>query len=248
MHRALRVLHFARVKAMRPVKDIVDSRSAAITVLSSRFLSGIDRTAVDTILGAAQLRRFSADQDITTFGCRATRLYLLQSGQARFYHVTKSGDLVLVAWLVPGDVIGLVAILETPPPYMATAEASCDCEVLVWEHSTIRKLVASNPVLVENALHISLGYLRIYIDRHVGLLTKTAEERLAETLLKLGEQAGEFHPDGIEIRATNDELAALADISPFTASRVLRNWDRTGALCKARGRVLLQAPEALMVD
>lgn len=233
---------------MRPIESTVNARSAAITALSSRFLSGIDKTAIDAILAAARVRRFSADQPITTGGCRATHLYLLQSGQARFYHVTKSGDLVLLAWLVPGDVIGLVATLETPPPYMATAEASCDCELLAWQHSAIRKLVAGYPILAENALRISLAYLRTYIDRHAGLLTKSAEERLAETLLRLGERVGEFHPDGIEIRATNDELAALADISPFTASRVLRNWDRTGALCKARGRVVLQAPEALMVD
>jgi CRP-like cAMP-binding protein len=234
--------------AMRSVKDTVDSQSSAITVLSSPFLMGIDKTAVDAVLRAAQLCRFSAGENITTFGCRATRLYLLQSGQARFYHLTKGGDLVLLAWLVPGDIIGGVAILEIPPPYMATAEASHDCEVLAWEHSAIRKLVASYPVLGENALRISLGYLRTYIDRHIGLLTKTAEERLAETLLKLGEQTGEFHPDGIEIHANNDELAALADISPFTASRVLKKWDRSGVVCKERGRILLQVPEALMVD
>ena len=73
-------------------------------------------------------------------------------------------------------------------------------------------------------LRISLGYLRTFIDRHTGLVTKTAEERLAKILLRLSDQSGQFHPEGIEIRATNDELGALADISPFTASRVLNNW------------------------
>jgi len=131
---------------------------------------------------------------------------------------------------------------------MATAQATCDCEVLAWEHSAIRKLVSCHPLLAENALHIALAHLRTYIDRHVALVTKTAEARLAETLVRLGEQTGEFHPEGIEIRTTNDELAAFAGIRPFTASRVLRNWDRAGALSKARGRILLQAPEALMVD
>ena len=231
-----------------PIKNTLSYRAAAITALSSRFLSTLDKTTVDTILGAAEIRNFSAHQDITTGGDRATRLYLLQRGQARFYHVTKSGELVLLAWLLPGDVIGLVALLETPPPYMATSEASCDCEVLVWEHSTIRKLVTSYPVLAENGLRISLEYLRIYLDRHVGLLTRTAEERLATTLVGLSEKTGEFHPEGIEIRTTNEELAALADVSPFTASRVLSGWQRMGALCKERGRIILQAPEALMVD
>jgi hypothetical protein len=48
-----------------------------------------------------------------------------------------------------------------------------------------------------------------------------SESRLVATLLKLGDQSNEVHPGGIEIRATNDQLGALADMSEFTASRVL---------------------------
>ena len=226
---------------------MVNSRSASIAALSSSFLAGLERPAAHTILAAAQIQRISAKNNISTEGSRATRLFLVQSGRARFYHLTKQGELVLLAWLVPGDVIGLGAALKSSPPYMATAEAISDCEVLAWEHSVIRKLVSMHPLLAENALHISLGYLRTYIERHVGLVTKTAEERLAETLVRLSDQSGQFHPEGIEIRATNDELGALADISPFTASRVLNNWVHAGAVSKGRGRVLLLAPEALMI-
>ena len=227
---------------------MINSRSASIAALSSSFLAGLGRPAAHTILAAAQIQRISAERNISTEGCRATRLFLVQSGRARFYHLTKQGEVVLLAWLVPGDVIGLGATLKSSPPYMATAEAISDCEVLAWEHSVIRKLVSLHPLLAENALHISLGYLRTYIERHVGLVTKTAEERLAEALVRLSDQSGQFHPEGIEIRATNDELGALADISPFTASRVLNNWVHAGAVSKGRGRVLLLAPEALMVD
>lgn len=97
-------------------------------------------------------------------------------------------------------------------------------------------------------MRIALGYLRTYLERHIGLVTKTAEVRLAETLLKLSDQSGVVHSHGIEIRATNDQLGALADISPFTASRVLSNWARAGTVSKGRGRILLHAPEALMID
>jgi CRP-like cAMP-binding protein len=97
-------------------------------------------------------------------------------------------------------------------------------------------------------LHIALGYLQGYVKRHIGLVTKTAEERLAETLLILAEKSREVHPGGIEIRATNEDLGALAVVSPFTASRVLRKWVRAGILSKGRGQVLLHSPEALMID
>ena len=142
---------------------------------------GSCQPATHAILAAAHTRRLSAEYKITTEGARATGLFLVQSGLARFYHLTKEGDLILLARLVPGDVIGLAAMLKSPPPYMATAEATSDCEVLAWEHSVIRKLVTLYPLLAENGLHIALDYQRAYMERHTGLVTKTAEARLAET-------------------------------------------------------------------
>ena len=227
---------------------MVNSRSATIATLSSSFLVGLEQHVADAILAAARIHRISAKNNISTEGSRATRLFLVQSGRARFYHLTKQGELVLLAWLGPGDVIGLVTIVNGPLHYMATAEAISDCEVLAWDHAVIRNLASLHPLLAQNALGISLSYLRTFIDRHTGLVTKTAEERLAKILLRLSDQSGQFHPEGIEIRATNDELGALADISPFTASRVLNNWVQAGAVSKKRGRVLLLAPEVLMMD
>ena len=121
---------------------------------------GLDHSSALAILAEAQIQKISAKNTISTEGCGATRLFLVQTGQARFCHLNKRGELVLFARLVPGDVIGLVATLENPPPYMATAEAISDCKVLAWEHSVIRKLVSLHPLLGENASHIALGYLR----------------------------------------------------------------------------------------
>jgi CRP/FNR family transcriptional regulator, nitrogen oxide reductase regulator len=227
---------------------MINSRSALAAARSSRFLTDLEQPATRAILSAAQIRRISAKHNISTGGHEANHLFLIQRGRVHYYHLTKQGESVLLAWLVPGDVIGLMALLKTSSAYMATAEATSDCELLVWEHSVIRKLVSRHPLLAENGLRIALGYLRNYIERHIGLVTKTAEERLAETLLRLGDRSGEVHPDGIEIHATNDQLGALADVSPFTASRVLSNWVRAGILSKGRGQVLLHAPEALMID
>jgi CRP-like cAMP-binding protein len=228
--------------------ELINSRFASIAALSSSFLAGLEETTTHDILAAAKIQRISAKQTIHTLGCPGTHLFLIQSGQGRLYHLTKHGELVLIAWLVPGDVTGLAAILEIPPPYMATAEATSDCDVLSWEHSVLRKLVSSHPLLAENALRIARDYLRTYLERHASLLTKSAETRLAEALVRLSDQCGQFHPDGIEICVTNEQLAALADISPFTASRVLGRWERAGTVSKRRGSVLLHAPEALMID
>jgi CRP/FNR family transcriptional regulator, nitrogen oxide reductase regulator len=224
-----------------------NSRSALAVANSSSFLTGLGEPAIHAIRSAARIQQVPARHMIATGGQQATHFFLVQSGQARYYHLTKDGESVLLALLVPGDVIGLVALLNSPSTYMATAEATSDCELLAWDRSVIRQLASSHALLGENGLHIALANLRTYVERHIGLATKTAEERLAETLLKLGDKSGEVHPDGIEIRATNDQIGALSDISPFTASRVLSSWVRAGILSRGRGRILLHSPEALMI-
>jgi CRP-like cAMP-binding protein len=227
---------------------MLDSQSAVAAARSSSFLAGLDSAAVQTILSAAPIRRVSAKHNIITSGHGATHMFLVQNGRVRYYHLTKHGEVVLLGWLVPGDVIGLVALLRTHSTYMATAEAASECKLLAWDHSVIRKLASRYPPLAENALSIALGHVRTYIERHVGLVTKSAEERLAGALLQLSDKAGEVRPEGIEIHATNDELGALADISPFTASRLVSNWAKSGTVSKGRGRLLLHDPEALMID
>ncbi len=202
---------------------------------------------MQAIVASAEVRRIAAKHNIANGGDDATHLFMVRKGRAHYYHITKQGESVLLAWLVPGDVIGLVAMLKARSTYMATADATSDCELLVWRHSVLCKLVSRHPVLAENGLQIALGYLRSYVGRHIGLVTKTAEERLAKTLLCLVDRSGEVVSDGVDIRATNDQLAGLADISPFTASRVLSNWERAGILSKGRGRVLVKSPESLIV-
>lgn len=210
-------------------------------------MAGLEQPALDAILSAARIRRIPARNNIITGGEQATHLFLLQQGGAQYYHLTQEGESIVLAGLIPGDILGLVTLLQSPSSYMATAEATSDCELLSWERSAICRLAASHPLLRENGLRIALDYLKIYTERHIGLVTKTAEARLASTLLKLGDETGEIHPDGIKINATNDQLGALADTSSFTASRVLSNWMRAGILSKKRGRVLLHSPEALMI-
>ena len=58
---------------------------------------------------------------------------------------------------------------------------------------------------------------------------------------------GRKTPDGIELQITNEELANAANITPFTASRLMSKWQRDRALVKRRGKVLLRSPERLFL-
>ena len=122
---------------------MINSRPAATVADSSSFLTGLEQADTEAILAAAHVRRVSAKQNIATGGRQATHFFLIRSGRVHYYHLTKKGESVLLAWLGPGDVIGLVALLKSPSAYMATAEATSDCELLAWDRSVIRQLVSA---------------------------------------------------------------------------------------------------------
>jgi CRP-like cAMP-binding protein len=212
------------------------------------FLSGLTAGDRKIVLQSAERKKFRAHQVIINAGAPAARLFLLVRGGVKYYRVTSKGDEVLLWWLAPGDVFGLSAILRAQVRYIGTAEAIDDCELLIWPRKKIRSLASAHKVLAENALQIAFHFLDAYADRLVGLTTATAEQRLSHTLFKLCKRIGSVHSGGVELAITNEDLGGLANVSPFTASRLLKRWERKGVLKKRRGKIQIANPEGLLSD
>jgi CRP/FNR family transcriptional regulator, nitrogen oxide reductase regulator len=212
------------------------------------IFSGISEPDRELISSLAERRKVSAGEVIVRKGEKASYLFLLTTGRAKYYRVTNQGQEIVLWWLAPGEVFGLASLLASPPGYMGGVEAIEDCEIMAWRHKVIRNLAATYPQLSENALRITLIYLSIYSDRHAGLVAESAEQRLAHVLINLGLRTGNAHHDGVEVNITNENLGNLADVGPFTASRLLSGWERQGAIRKKRGKVVIQSPEKLPVD
>ena len=211
----------------------------------SKLFAGLVDTALKEIFDAGRLRHIEAKTNVIVTGAKADHLFLLQAGRARSYILTKSGSEVVLLWVMPGVVLGLASLLANTPAYMINATTVTECEFLVWDHDTIRRLVKAYPDLTENGFRLALDYLRRYMKRHINVVTKSAESRLAQRLLCLASEAGVVQSPGIEIEITNEQLSSLSDISPFTASRLLSRWEHEHWLTKQRGRVTLLAPEDL---
>ena len=177
----------------------------------------------------------------------ADRLYLLVKGCVRFFYTTPDGRKFLLIWMGPADVFGGAALVATPSPYLISAEAVKDSEVMVWDRATCRGFTEKFPRLLDNALVIALGYVDWYMMAHVALSCHTARERLARVLLSLSDAIGEKVSDGIEIDVTNEDLANAANITPYTTSRLMSAWQKNRALAKRRGKVLLRSPERLLL-
>jgi CRP/FNR family transcriptional regulator, nitrogen oxide reductase regulator len=221
---------------------------SASASLESTFLSGITDVSRKRILAVAEYRSAAAKGMLIRGGEKAAHLFLLHSGTARYYHVTKQGEEILLRWLVPGDVFGIGTLLKHPPAYIGSAQAVEECQVYRWTHTEVRNLLRDYPQLAENALRIAITYLSGYTERHSRLLSQTAEQRLARCLLNVSQRAGRHYSGGVQVDITNEQLGSLADVGLYTVSRILTKWERAGAIGKLRGRVLVKTPEKLLSD
>ena len=224
------------------------SRIAAVSPgWRSQFLDGLTRTDRDTILAAATRRRFFANSVITNQDHPADHLFMLAKGLVRFFFVAEEGKKLLFQWLGPGDLFGGRAVLSDHCSYLFSTEAVTDSSVLVWDRPTIRDLVVRYPRLLENTLSTASDYVAWHLTSHIALACHTSRQRVAHVLVTLARTIGKKVAGGTALQITNEELADAANVTPFTASRLMSKWQRDLALVKRRGTVLLRSPERLFL-
>ena len=209
----------------------------------TELLRDLKPEEVRLILMATRTRRFSAKSVITHQGEPADHLLLLWKGRARCFFETPNGKKLIQIWMTPGHIFGGAALVSPSSVYLVSTEAVRDSVVLVWDRQTIRALARRFPRLLENALSIAANYVSWYIVALTALTSETARERLAGVLLGCVSSIGQKVAGGIELDLTNEEVANSASTTPYTASRILSEWHKAGAIRKRRGKILLASPE-----
>jgi CRP-like cAMP-binding protein len=201
-----------------------------------------------TVVALASIREVAARTVLCRQAETAEQLFLIRTGRVRFARTTADGRDVLLRRLGPGECFGLASLIEGPVHYMGTAVTMEATTVYAWGADAIRQAAATHPQLSQNALRIAFSYVAEFSERHIALLSRTAEQRLGRTIARLGATSGRVLPNGVEVDITNHDLAAMADVGMFTVSRQLKAWEREGHLLKRRLRVVIRHPEALLTD
>ena len=172
---------------------------------------------------------------------------MLRKGRVQYGRFSSTGREVVMGILGPGDVFGLACLLPSSN-YIGTAEALDRGEVQVWSRHVIQRFAHKYPQVQGNVLQIALAYVAEFADRLERLMTGTAEQRLARVVTSLGVRIGTPAQTSIDVLIKNDQLASLADVSPFTVSRLLKQWERDGVISKGRGIVRILSPENLFLE
>jgi CRP-like cAMP-binding protein len=214
--------------------------------IAPELLQGMATGDLANVLQAATLRRIPARSIIAREGHRADEMFLIIQGRARTFTTTSRGEKVLLMRIPAGDPSGGRALLLRPTEYLVSTEAVTECTVLVWSRTSILSLTKQYPVLLENALMIASEYFAILRDMLVAASHHTASERIAQVLANLSREVGRKGFEGMVINISNEDLANEANVTIFTVSRMLGEWQKKGLVVKRRGQVVVRSPEELV--
>jgi len=211
----------------------------------SRLLEGLTPSEIGAVLAVARQQRISTSEALLHEGDAASHLCLVVTGLAAFYKTTPDGRKLFLRWIAPGDAFGLAVLLQIQQPCFMTIHAMREGCLFVWDRVSAHALTSQIPRLRENAYTIVGDYLASITDALAARASQTAQQRIARVLVESARQAGRAGTKGIELALTNEELAQMADVSLFTVSRQLSEWQSQGILTKSRGKILLRAPKRL---
>jgi CRP/FNR family transcriptional regulator, nitrogen oxide reductase regulator len=230
--------------AIRPMTP--DEIVARVSELAPRFLEGLAPEEVTAVVEAATLRRIPARSVVTREGHDAEKLFLFLEGRGRSFATTSGGEKVILLGVFPGDIAGGRTALREPMKYLVSTETVVDSTTLVWSRSVFLPFLTRYPRLMENGLLTASDYLESYQELLIAASHDTAGKRVARALDGWAKSIGKKVDDGLGLHINNEELANQANVTIFTVSRLLSEWQRKGLLVKSRGKVVIRTPVELV--
>ena len=144
----------------------------------------------------------------------ADYVYKLISGTVRTCRVFINGRRQIAAFYLPGDFLGL----ERGEEHVFSAEAVTDIRLLVIDRSTMVLRAKWDDDVARQLWTLMRRELQIAQD-HVGLLIKTAPERVASFLLEMADRIQSR--DEVELPMSRQDIADYLGLTIETVSRTL---------------------------
>lgn len=210
------------------------------------FFAGLSQRALADVDSRCGMRGVDADEVVYRAGQPATRLYVIAQGAVKLSRRTSEGRDLLTDVLGSGEHFGTLPALGEER-YADSARALTPGCMLSLDTAQLGAVLDAYPQVARAALTAIAGRLRDAQDRAHRLSAATAEQRLAATLLLLADRLGIHRGEQLVINAplTRDELAGLAGLAPETASRILAQLRRDGAIDTGRRWVAVRDRPAL---
>ena len=182
---------------------------------------------------------FAPNEEIFGQEEEADFVYKVIDGAVRTSRLLSDGRRQIVGFHLPGDVFGL----ECGASHRFSAEAVVDTSIALVRRSTLQRALEKDPHAAQELWMLTSRELEALQEHMLVLSRKSASERVASFLLKLGRQYGS---KVIELPMSRCDIADHLGLTLETVSRTLSQMskDHVIQMVSAR-RLVLERPDML---
>jgi len=210
------------------------------------LFASLTSEALADVAARGRVQALAAGTTLFVQGAPANRCYAVLSGRIRIAQSGEEGGQLIVRFVGPGEMFGTVALF-TDRCYPATAVTVVDTVEISWTEPDLLVVIHRYPQIALNLVRTVGARLREVQERLREVATQRVERRIAHALLRLASRASSARADEAEIAfpLTRQDVADLCGATLYTASRVLKAWDRAGYIATRRSRLAILNLEAL---
>ena len=201
-------------------------------VKQSFIFSKLSQGELAELANLARERSFTTGEFIFWEGDAPDLFYIVAEGQVKALKHSSSGKEFIIAFFVPGEIFGEVAVFENKP-YPASAQAVTEARVLGIRREDFLSFLAGHPQVALRIINILGGRLREAQSRLRDFAGERVEQRLARTLLMLSLKLGPTLP------FTRQEIADMAGTTTETAIRFMSRLKDGGIIRSVRGKTVI---------
>jgi len=166
---------------------------------------------------------YARDSEIYGEGEEAEYIYQVVSGAVRTYKILNDGRRQIGAFYLPGDIFGL----EIGETHDLSAEAVCDCTVAVIKRSSLVKLAKGDSSITQALWTLTARELQ-RVQKHVLLLVRSAQERVASFLLEMADRTASA--GSVVLPMSRRDIADYLGLTIETVSRALAALEGQAAI------------------
>ncbi|MCX4235789.1 Crp/Fnr family transcriptional regulator [Streptomyces ortus] len=218
---------------------------------TSTFLSRLREASRSELLQLGIERNYSPHQSLLQQGDLSRHVLLLTRGVVKVTASSESGDNVLLAVRIAGDLVGEMAAFENLPR-SGTVVACNEVTARIIQLHSLETFLAQKPDAMKAVLRMLSARLRWANRRRIDYRSYDAPTRFARVLAELGQAYAQPMPgEGgkrrvLDVTLTQKELASLAGLALPTAEKSLATLTALGLVqCSYRNITICDVPRLL---
>ncbi|WP_341666726.1 Crp/Fnr family transcriptional regulator [Alcaligenes sp. SDU_A2] len=223
---------------------IVNSASALLisALRSHPWFAEVGEHAVLELAQRSRWIRFEAGDLLFTEGQPASACLLVCAGRLQGLRYTAEGSDKVFGHVGPGGWLSVATLFETTPRHLHSVRACTAGTGCLLDGEAFRRLCRDDARFAVQVLSFSAHLIRHHTDQIDWLTSSSAEERLAEYVLRAGKPQGS---QPVVLPLSYSQIAVKLGMRAETLSRIFGKWRRLGWISDRRGQLCILRVESL---